>query len=101
MPTRRIDLTVGVGYGDDLDKTERVLLEIAKAHPHVHDEPAPLVKVSNLGDSSVDFTMRVWVDTKNAVGFPMAITKEIKQRLDTEGIEIPFPQRDIHMHQEG
>lgn len=99
MATRRIDLVVGVGYGDDLNKTQDVLLDVAKNHEHVHADPEPVVAVSNLGDSSVDFTVRVWVDTKNAVGFPMAITKTIKQRLDTEGIEIPFPQRDVHMHQ--
>jgi small conductance mechanosensitive channel len=99
MPTRRMDLVVGVGYGDDLNKTQDVLLEVAKAHEMVLADPAPEVAVSNLGDSSVDFTVRVWVDTSNAVPFPMAIMKTIKQRLDTEGIEIPFPQRDVHMHQ--
>jgi small conductance mechanosensitive channel len=101
LATRRMDLIVGVGYGDDLNKTRKVLLEVANDHEMVLADPAPVVDVSNLGDSSVDFTVRVWVDTKNAVPFPMAITRTIKQRLDAEGIEIPFPQRDVHMHQEG
>ncbi len=97
--TRRVDLTIGVSYNDDLDKTWKVLEEVVKAHPLVLDDPALNIQVANLGDSSVDFIVRPWCKTEDYWTVLWDLTKQIKQRLDAEGISIPFPQRDIHVHQ--
>jgi len=99
--TRRCDLTIGVGYGDDLDKAESVLMEVAKSHPLTLDNPEPVVKVGSLGDSSVNFLVRPWVKTADYWAVLWDLNKQIKQRLDAEGLNIPFPQRDVHVYQEG
>ena len=95
--TRRVDLTVGVSYDDDLDKTTALLMKIAKAHPLVLEDPEPVVKVSNLGDSSVDFIVRPWSKTGDYWDVFFDLTKTIKQTLDAEGISFPYPQQDIHV----
>jgi len=93
---RRIDLTVGVGYGDDLDQALAVLQAVVAAESRVLADPEPLVKVNGLGDSSVDLLVRVWTLPADFLATQMDLTKAIKQRLDAEGISIPFPQRDVH-----
>jgi small conductance mechanosensitive channel len=93
---RRIDLTIGVGYGDDLDHTLRVLGQIVAAEPRVLIDPEPLLKVTALGDSAVDLLVRVWTLPADFLATQMDLTKAIKQRFDAEGISIPFPQRDVH-----
>jgi small conductance mechanosensitive channel len=95
--TRRVDFTIGVGYGDDLDKAQRVLMEVATSHELVLKEPAPQVEVVNLGESSVDFIVRPWANTGDYWKVYFDLTKAFKQRLDAEGISIPFPQRDLHL----
>ena len=95
--TRRVDMTIGVGYGDDLDKAQKVLEEIVTGHEKVLDDPAPVVKVANLGESSVDFIVRPWVKASDYWDVFWDMNKTIKQRLDAEGISIPFPQRDLHL----
>jgi small conductance mechanosensitive channel len=99
--TRRIDLVVGVGYEADLRKARSVLEEILSAEERVLAEPAPVVAVSNLGESSVDFVVRPWVKSGNYWPVRFDLTERIKLRLDDEGISIPFPQRDVHLHQVG
>ena len=93
---RRIDLTIGVGYGDDLDHALGVLGQVVAAEPRVLAEPEPLIKVTALGDSSVDLLVRVWTLPADFLATQMDLTKTIKQRFDAEGISIPFPQRDVH-----
>lgn len=93
---RRIDLTIGVGYGDDLDHALGVLGQIVATEPRVLTEPEPLIKVTALGDSSVDLLVRVWTLPADFLATQMDLTKSIKQRFDAEGISIPFPQRDVH-----
>lgn len=95
--TRRVDLTIGVGYDDDLDKAAAILEEVVKAHDKVLAEPAPVIKVNNLGDSSVDFVVRPWSKTSDYWDVYWDLTKTIKQRLDAEGLSIPYPQRDLHV----
>ena len=95
--TRRIDFTIGVGYGDDLDKAQRVLMEVVTAHELVLKDPAPQVEVINLGESSVDFIVRPWANTGDYWKVYFDLIKAFKQRLDAEGISIPFPQRDLHV----
>lgn len=96
--TRRIDLVIGVGYDDDLDKTRRVLEEIVAADERVLKEPAPQIAVSELGASSVDFVVRPWVSTPDYWGARFDLTETIKKRFDQEGISIPYPQQDVHLH---
>jgi small conductance mechanosensitive channel len=98
---RRVDMTFGIGYADDIPKAEKVLTEIVAAHEKVLDDPAPMVKLHNLGDSSVDFIVRPWVSTDDYWDVYWDITREVKIRFDAEGISIPFPQREVHLRQVG
>ncbi|MBU1242013.1 mechanosensitive ion channel [Myxococcota bacterium] len=95
--TRRIDLVVGVSYGSDLKKTRAVILEELQKNKLVLAEPVPTVAVTELGESSVDFFVRPWVNTADYWTVRSEVLEAVKIRLDAEGIEIPFPQRDIHM----
>lgn len=97
--TRRIDLVVGVSYQDDLALVKAVLLDILAADERVLKDPEPTVGVLELADSSIDFAVRPWV--KSADYFPvlMDLNQRIKERFDSEGISIPFPQRDLHVFQ--
>jgi len=94
---RRVDMVFGIGYADDIPHAERVLREIVVAHDKVLDDPEPMVKLHNLGDSSVDFIVRPWVATDDYWDVYWDITREVKIRFDAEGISIPFPQRDVHV----
>jgi small conductance mechanosensitive channel len=95
--TRRVDLTFGIGYGDDIERAERVLKDIVASHEKVLDEPAPVVEVHTLGESSVDFVVRPWVKSSDYWRVYWDITRAVKKRFDEEGISIPFPQRDLHL----
>jgi small conductance mechanosensitive channel len=95
----RLDLTYGIGYGDDLLKAKRILLEIAEADRRVAKDPAPEVVVMELGDSSVNFSVRLYVRVRDEMSVTFAITEQVKLRFDAEGISIPFPQRDVHLFQ--
>jgi len=95
--TRRIDLTFGTGYGDDIERAERVLREIVTSHEKVLEEPAPVVELHTLGESSVDFVVRPWVKSSDYWRVYWDITRAVKKRFDEEGISIPFPQRDLHL----
>ncbi|MCP3919725.1 MAG: mechanosensitive ion channel [bacterium] len=95
--TRRVDLTIGISYDDDIDQAEAVIQRIIEAHELVHDDPEPLVKLHNLGESSVDFVVRVWCETDDYWEVYWDLTKSIKQTFDAEGLSMPYPQRDVHM----
>jgi small conductance mechanosensitive channel len=97
---RRVDLVFGIGYGDDIEKAEKVLTEVVSAHPSVLDEPATMIKVHELGDSSVNFIARPWVKTDDYWNTYWDLTRAVKLRFDEEGISIPFPQRDVHLIKE-
>ncbi len=94
---RRIDLAVGVGYDDDLDRALATLRSVVEAEPRVLIDPEPLVKVTSLGESSVDLLVRVWTLPADFLVTSYDLTLAIKQRLDAEGFTIPFPQRDVHL----
>ncbi|PMH37287.1 mechanosensitive ion channel protein MscS [Vibrio sp. 10N.286.49.C2] len=96
--TRRVDMVFGIGYGDDLLKAESVLYDIVTAHPCVLKSPEPMIKVHTLNTSSVDFVVRPWVKTDDYWDVYWDVTKEVKLRFDKEGISIPFPQQDVHLH---
>jgi small conductance mechanosensitive channel len=97
--TRRVDLTFGIGYSDDLRKAKAILQEIANADERVHKEPAPFVAVKELGESSVDFTYRVWVNTADYWDVYFSTIEKVKLTFDERGVSIPFPQRDVHLYQ--
>jgi small conductance mechanosensitive channel len=98
--TRRVDLVFGISYGDDIEKAEKVLHEIVAGHEAVLDDPEPIIKVHELGDSSVNFAVRPWVRTDDYWDTYWDLTKAVKLRFDEEGISIPFPQRDVHIIKE-
>jgi small conductance mechanosensitive channel len=95
---RRVDMTFGIAYDDDIPKAERVLRAIVDSHDKVLDEPEPDVKLHTLGESSVDFVVRPWVKTDDYWDVYWDVTREVKLRFDAEGISIPFPQRDVHLY---
>ena len=99
-PTRRVDMVVGVGYGDDLNKAMKIMEDLLAADERVLKDPAVTIAVSNLGDSSVDFIVRPWVNSADYWAVKFDFTKAVKEKFDAEGISIPFPQRDIHLFQE-
>lgn len=96
-PNRRVDFTVGVGYGDSIDATREVLLKIASADDRIMKDPEPFVGLSELADSSVNFTFRVWVKGEDYWPVFFETNERIKKELDAAGISIPFPQREITM----
>jgi len=97
--TRRVDMVVGVSYGDDLDKVRKTLAELVAADDRILDDPACTIAVSELADSSVNFVVRPWVRTQDYWPVMFGLTEAIKKRFDQEGISIPFPQRDVHLYQ--
>jgi small conductance mechanosensitive channel len=97
---RRVDMTFGISYGDDIPHAEKVLEAIVAEHPKVLDDPAPTIRLHKLGDSSVDFVVRPWVATDDYWEVYWDVTREVKMRFDREGVSIPFPQRDVHVYRE-
>ncbi len=95
----RIDMVVGIGYGDDIKKAKEVLTEIVSGDERVLKEPKCTIAVSELGDSSVNLVVRPWVAVSDFWATKFALTEQIKLALDANGISIPFPQRDVHLHQ--
>jgi small conductance mechanosensitive channel len=95
---RRVDMVFGISYTDDIPKTERILQEILDSQEAVLDDPEPIVRVHELGDSSVNFIVRPWVETGDYFETYWAITRAVKMRFDEEGISIPFPQTDVHLY---
>jgi len=96
--TRRVDLVFGISYGDDLRHAQRVLREVVSENPKVLADPEPIVRVNELGDSSVNFVVRPWVAADDYLEVFWDLTETVKERFDSEGISIPFPQRDVHLH---
>lgn len=95
---RRVDLVVGVGYKDDLDKVRKTLEELVAADDRILDEPACTIAVSELADSSVNFVVRPWAATADYWGVKFDLTEAIKKRFDKEDISFPFPQQDVHLY---
>jgi small conductance mechanosensitive channel len=93
---RRFDLTVGIGYDDDIDLALNTLEELVRGDARVLDDPEPFLYVSNLGDSAVEVVARVWMASSDWWVASRDLTKKAKQAFDEKGISIPFPQRDVH-----
>jgi len=97
--TRRLDLVFGISYQDDIDKARSIIREIIEAEERVLPEPAPVIAVSELGDSSVNFVVRPWVKTSEYWNVRFDLIERIKKAFDEGGISIPYPQRDVHLYQ--
>jgi len=95
---KRIDLVFGIGYEDDLKKAKSILQDLIKKEKRVLKDPESVIAVSELADSSVNFVVRPWVKTEDYWGVYFDLTEAVKLRFDKEGISIPYPQQDVHMH---
>ena len=100
LPTRRLNLVIGISYTDDIDKTLKVLSELLQNDERILDDPAHQVMVKELADSSVNINLRCWTNRENYWSLRFDLTKQAKQRLDEYDISIPFPQRDVHLYHE-
>tara|TARA_R110002033_G_scaffold14175_6_gene41563 strand:- start:7467 stop:9107 length:1641 start_codon:yes stop_codon:yes gene_type:complete len=96
---RRVDMIFGISYSDNVEHAETILKSIVEQHPKVQEHPEPIVKLHTLGESSVDFVVRPWVNPDDYWEVYWDITRAVKIRFDAEGISIPFPQRDVHIYQ--
>lgn len=96
-PTRRVDLTFSTGYKDDVKGVIRVLKEVASRHELVLDDPAPFAALQSHGESSLDFVLRVWTDKDNYWTVYFDLCAAVKEEFDLRGIEIPYPQMDVHI----
>lgn len=97
---RRVDLVFGVSYADDIEKVEKILADVVDTHELILDTPAPVIKLHELADSSVNFVCRPWVKTDDYWDVYWDMLRTVKMRFDKEGVSIPFPQRDVHMIQD-
>ena len=98
-PQRRVDMTFGIGYSDDILKTKDVLKNIIDNDTRILKDPAPAILVSELADSSVNFAVRVWCNSADYWGIYFDMHENVKLTFDKEKISIPFPQWDVHMFQ--
>lgn len=97
--TRRADLTIGISYSSNIKKAKEIILEILSNHPLVLKDPEPMVLVKDLADSSINLAVRPWADIENFFIMRSEVLEQIKNAFDHNGIEIPFPQRDVHIKQ--
>lgn len=97
---RRVDLVFTTAYSCDIEKTKALIIDIANEHPLTIKEPEPFVRLSKHGDSSLEYTLRVWCKTGDYWSVHFDIIEKVKREFDANGIEIPFPQMDIHVRNE-
>ena len=96
--TRRVDLTFGIGYGDDIDLARQLIRSVIDADQRVLPTPEPMIAVSQLGDSSVNLVARAWTQAADYWDVYFQTLEAVKKRFDAEGVSIPFPQRDVHLY---
>nr|WP_311195364.1 mechanosensitive ion channel family protein [Moraxella cuniculi] len=97
LPTRRVDVEVGIGYDADIRSARAVMLDLAKNHPNVLATPEPVVLVTALADSSVDLSLRVWVENEHWLTVQADLLEQVKYAFDEHGINIPFPNRTVQI----
>lgn len=97
-PQRRVDWTVGIAYGDDIDKAKSVIKSLCDNDSRILKDPEVFIAVSELADSSVNFAVRAWVKAEDYWGVFFQLNENIYKRFDKEGLNIPFPQMDVHVH---
>ena len=96
---RRVELTIGIGYSDDIDKARDIMRRLIDEDERIIEEPEPVIAVSALADSSVNFVVRAWTATSDYWAVNWYLYEAIKKAFDAEGVSIPFPQQDVHLHQ--
>lgn len=96
--TRRVDFVFGIAYGDDLNKAKSIILDIANNDKRVQQDPAPFARLSELGDSSVNITTRLWVNAADYWDVYFDTMEAVYEQFNSNGINIPFPQMDVHLH---
>lgn len=96
--TRRIDFVFGIGYEDDFEQAKTILTDIISKHPKVLADPAPNIRVTAHAESSINIVARPWVNGADYWAVYFDIMEQVKARFDEEGITIPYPQRDVHLH---
>jgi small conductance mechanosensitive channel len=101
FPTRRVDLVVGVSYDDDLSVVIDTIHKVLTADSRVLGDPQSQVEVSEMGASSVDLVVRPWCKSEDYWDVKFALTRQLKEQLEEAGCSIPYPQRDVHLHQVG
>lgn len=97
-PQRRVDFVFGIGYGDDVDKAKAVIQQLIDGDERILKDPAPFIAVSELADSSVNLVVRVWAEASNYWGIHFDMHEKVYKTFDKEGLNIPFPQMDLHLH---
>ncbi|MBU1986374.1 MAG: mechanosensitive ion channel [Proteobacteria bacterium] len=97
--TRRIDLTIGIGYQDDSNQAKEVLFELLQADKRILTDPAPQIAIAELAESSIQIVVRPWVQTSDYWDVRFDLTEKIKISFDEKGISFPYPQRDVHIYQ--
>jgi len=95
---RRIDMTFGIGYDDDIKAAKNILLKLVQEDERILREPEPQVAVAELGESSINFTVKVWCKSSNYWNIYFDMQEKVKKSFDKAGISIPFPQRDVHLY---
>jgi small conductance mechanosensitive channel len=96
--TRRVDMVFGIGYDDDIDKARAIIMDVVSGDERVMKDPKPVVLLSELADSSVNFNTRVWSKADDYWGVYFDTMEAVKKRFDAEGVSIPYPQRDVHVY---
>ena len=99
-PKRRVEWTFGISYSDSIDKAREIILGVIKSDGRILDDPAPMIGVISLGDSSVNLVTRVWVETPDFWDVFFDVNEKVKKEFDSKGISIPFPQHDVHLFQQ-
>ena len=100
LPTRRIDLVMGISYDDNIGTAKKIIEDIIAADERILDDPAPVIAVSELADSSVNLVVRPWVKSEDYWPTRFDLLETMKVKLEEGGISIPFPQRDVHIYNE-
>lgn len=95
--TRRVDVVVGIDYSDNIDDAIKIMKDVMKKNNRIMTSPAPMAAVTDLGDNSVNFTVRAWVKTPDFWDVKFDLTKKVKLAMDEANISIPFPQRTLHI----
>jgi small conductance mechanosensitive channel len=93
-------MVFGISYSDDIEKAERVLKQILDSNEKILHDPQPIIKLHELGESSVNFVVRPWVNKDDYWEVYWEVTRSVKMKFDEEGLSIPFPQRDIHLYKQ-
>ena len=97
---RRVEWKIGIAYGDDFDTARQVILQLLSTDQRIFDDPAPFVALSNLGDSAVEVTVRVWTASENFWGVYFDFNEKVYKQFDKYGLHFPYPQVDVHMIKE-